>query len=122
MSSNQLRNNKPEYLCEKKANESALHYMINKTYSEQKNPCHMFVLGSIPTKMSASHFTKSHIDVESTLRGIRSTNLEGPAFHQKPIPKDFYTKDVFENHLKDSVFVPCPFSHHKNERNGFHNI
>ena len=43
MSSNQLRNNKPEYMCEKKANESALHYMINKTYSEQKNPCHMFV-------------------------------------------------------------------------------
>ena len=63
MSSNQLRNNKAEYLCEKKANESALHYMINKTYSEQKNPCHMFVLGSIPTKMSASHFTKSLIDV-----------------------------------------------------------
>ena len=78
--------------------------------------------GSIPTKMGAHHFTHRHIDVESTLRGIRSTNMEGPSFHQEPIKRDVYTQDVFENHLKNSISVPPYILHHKNERTGFHNI
>lgn len=122
MSSNQIINQPHDYLCKKRQNESMLNYNINANYSEQKKPVHMFVLGSIPTKMGAHHFTHRHIDVESTLRGIRSTNMEGPSFHQEPIKKDFYTQDVFENHLKNSISVPPYILHHKNERTGFHNI
>ena len=122
MSSNQVINQMPDYLCKKKESQSILNYRINTNYGEQNNPCQMFVLGNNPSKMGAHHFTKAHIDVESTLRGIRSTNLEGPSFHQDPIAKDFYTKDLFHNHLKETIFVPRPVLHNKNERKGFHNI
>ena len=121
MTSNQIINQPHDYLCKKRQNESMLNYNINTNYSEQNKPVHMFVLGSIPSKMSAHHFTQKHIDVESTLRGIRSTNMEGPSFHQEPIKRDFYTQDVFENHLKNLITFSL-ILHHKNERTGFHNI
>tara|TARA_B100001142_G_C14336437_1_gene656086 strand:+ start:581 stop:949 length:369 start_codon:yes stop_codon:yes gene_type:complete len=122
MSSTQIKNHLPDYLCEKRQNEAQLKYLIEPLYAEQKKPCHLFVLGSIPTKMSSHHFTHNHIDVESTLRGTRSTNLEGPSFSQNPTTKSFFTQDLFHNHLRDTISVPRPIFHDKNTRTGFHNI
>ena len=122
MSSNQIINQPHDYLCKKRQNESMLNYNINANYSEQKKPVHMFVLGSIPTKMGAHHFTHRHIDVESTLRGIRSCNLEGSSFQASLQPKDYYTVELFDSHLQNNVYVPRPFYHDSDQRVGFHNL
>ena len=55
MTSTHNLNQSYEYACEKKENKDTLQYMINNVYSEQKNPCQMFVLGSIP--VSYTHLT-----------------------------------------------------------------
>ena len=103
MTSTHNLNQPYEYACEKKQNKDALQYRINNVYSEQKNPCQMFVLGSIPSHMNAKHFSYNPIDLESGLRGIRSCNLEGASFRPALEKKDFYTQEIFTNNLKEAV-------------------
>ena len=122
MTSTQNCNHKSNYACKKKQSNDALSYQTNTIFSEQKNPSHMMVLGSIPSKMSSQHFSYNSIDIESKLRGIQSCNLEGPSFQPELKKKDFYTQTMFDNHLKDNVFVPRPFFHDSASRKGFHNI
>ena len=122
MTSTHNLNQPYEYACEKKQNKDALQYRINNVYSEQKNPCQMFVLGSIPSHMNAKHFSYNPIDLESGLRGIRSCNLEGVSFRPALEKKDFYTQEIFTNNLKEPLYVPRPFFHNPDVRKGFHNI
>ena len=122
MTSTKNKNNYADYYCEKKKSSDILNYRLDSVFSEQKRPKQMFVLGSIPTKMSANHFSYNAIDMESSLRGIRSCNLEGMSFKPELKQKDFYTHDIFENNLKDNVYIPRPFFHNPNTRYGFHNI
>ena len=119
MASTKNINNSAEYNCEKKKNKDVLNYRLDSIFSEQKKPMHMFVLGSIPTKMNSNHFSYNSIDMESSLRGIRSSNLEGPSFNPELKKKDFYTQDIFENNLRDNVYVPRPFFHNSNTRYGY---
>ena len=122
MSSSQTINQKGDYNCKKNENLKLMSYNLNPVYGEQKNPCQMFVLGSIPSKMGSHHFSHNSIDIESKLRGIRSNNLEGSSFNPELEKKDFYTKNIFDNHLKEPIYVPRPFFHNSNLRKGFHNI
>ena len=122
MASSQTINQKGDYNCKKNENLKHLYYNLNPIYGEQKSPCQMFVLGSTPSKMGSQHFSYNSIDIESKLRGIRSTNLEGSSFNPELEKKDFYTQTIFENHLKDNIYVPRPFFHNSNLRKGFHNI
>ena len=122
MSSTKNKNQKYEYMCEKQLNKNVLSYQINNVFSEQKNPNQMFVLGSIPTKMNSSHFSKNSIDMESYLRGINSTNLENKSFQPTLQKKDFYTQELFKNNLKEDLKLPNSFYHNSNIRSGFHNI
>jgi len=122
MTSTKKCNQKNDYICEQLNNQNTLSYLINTVYSEQKKPCQMFVLGSNPSKMNSHHFSYNPIDIESRLRGINSCNLEGSSFQPELQKKDFYTQDIFENHLKNNIYVPRPFYHNSNVRSGFHNI
>lgn len=122
MASTKKCNQQNDYVCEQLHNKNTLSYLINDVYAEQKKPCQMFVLGSNPSKMNSKHFSSNSIDIESRLRGIRSSNLEGSSFKPELQKKDFFTQDLFVNHLKDSIYVPRPFYHDSNVRSGFHNI
>uniref|UniRef100_A0A6C0KLF5 Uncharacterized protein n=1 Tax=viral metagenome TaxID=1070528 RepID=A0A6C0KLF5_9ZZZZ len=122
MTSTQNCNYKYNYACEKKQSSDLLAYRLNSVFSEQKNPAQMAVLGSIPSKMNAQHFSYNSIDVESRLRGIQSCNLEGPSFNPELKKKDFYTQTMFDNNLKDNIYIPRPFYHDSSSRKGFHNI
>ena len=122
MSSTQNKNNIAEYLCSKKQNSKINNYMINNIYSEQNNNIRMFDLGALPSKVNASNFSYNHVDLESKLRGIRSNDLEFGSFNPDLQKKDFYSMDVFENNLKENVYMPPPIFHDSNERKGFHNI
>lgn len=122
MSSNRNNNNYSEYICKKNENNKSMDYKLANYYGENNNKVHMFTLGSIPTKMSSNNFSYNSIDIESKLRGIRSNDLEFGSFNPDLQKKDFYSMDVFENNLKENVYMPPPIFHDSNERKGFHNI
>ncbi|MBC60884.1 MAG: hypothetical protein CMP11_00340 [Zetaproteobacteria bacterium] len=122
MATTRNHNQHGDYLCKKKEIEKSLDYRINSVFSKQRKPNHLMVLGSIPSKMAPSHFSYNPTDVESVLRGIHSCNLEGPSFRAELEPKNFYTFELFDNHLRNHVQVPPSFVHDKNERFGIHNI
>ena len=115
-------NQKSEYLCEKKQNNSILNYHINSAFSEQPLNVRMISMGSGPSKMHSSNLSSNHIDIESKLRNIKSNNLEGTNFNPSLHSKQFKSIDLFENRLKKNVYLPPPLLHSNNERPGFHNI
>ena len=114
-------NQKSEYLCEKKQNKSILNYHINSAFSEQPTTARMFAMGTGPSKMYSNNLSFNNIDIESKLRNINSTNLEGSDFNPTLQSKQFKSIDLFENRLKQNVYLPPPLIHFNNERPGFHN-
>ena len=110
MSSTRNRNTPNDYQLEKKINKSFYNYNVYKGYGVNKEPAY-FVDGIIG-KMHASNLTHNYVDVESMLRGIRSTDLEGESFSATPeykslkelrkskeIPKFKLTSDVVKDIL-----------------------
>ena len=123
MSSTRNRNQPYDYACKKKENMKIKEYRMSPFFHEPKNASHSFVLGANPSKLNHNTLSYNAVDIESTLRGIRSNNLEGETFHAVLKPKNYYTVEIFENNLsKDNVFIPRPFDYNPNERKGFHNI
>jgi hypothetical protein len=53
------------------------------------------------------------IDIESTLRGIRSTNLEGPSFKAEPEIKYLQETEYF---TVQKTYIPQPYYHSITER------
>ena len=122
MTSTRNQNQPYDYACKKKGIERQSSYWLNHVFAEPKQAVHSFVLGANPTKLNASSLSYNAIDVESSLRGIRSCNLEGESFQATMKPKHYYTAELFDNHLHDHIFVPRPFYHETHQRAGFHNI
>lgn len=115
------RNTRGDYKLEKRQNSKMLEYMTSDIYGEQQNHVHMFSLGSIPSKMYSSNFAYNHIDIESKMRNIRATDLEGEDFNPTPQTKDFYDKELFKDHMKDTIYIPPPFTYRDDQRFGFFN-
>lgn len=122
MASTSNLNNKSEYICKKRENKKHMDYMTNQVFSEQKGNIRHLSLGSGPTKMNSSNLSYNNIDIESKLRGIKSTNLEGNDFNPSLESKSFGEKTLFDNHLKNEIYMPNPFIHYSQERPGFHNL
>tara|TARA_Y100000816_G_scaffold291111_1_gene281490 strand:+ start:1196 stop:1564 length:369 start_codon:yes stop_codon:yes gene_type:complete len=122
MTSTRNHNQKSDYVCKKKEIEKTAQYHVNPIFAEPSRPSQSFVLGANPTKISANNLSHNAVDIESTLRGIRSCDLEGKPFQATLKKKDYYTVELFENHLTNNIFVPRPFYHNSEERVGFHNI
>ena len=114
-------NQKSEYLCEKKQNKSILDYHLNPAFSEQQGGARMFNLGTGPSKMYSNNLSFNNIDIESKLRNIKSNNLEGTNFNPNLQSKSFNSINLFDNRLKQNVYLPPPLIHFNNERPGFHN-
>ena len=121
MASTRNSNQKSEYICEKKSNQKNLNYRLDDIYSEQKGNIRSFSLGTGPTKMYSGNLSSNNVDIESKLRGIKSTNLEGLDFNPSLQSKTIRNKELFDNHLKEQIHLPNPFIHHSQERAGFHN-
>lgn len=73
-------------------------------------PC----LGYTPSKMSYDSFSHNPIDIESSLRGIGSTNLVEPKKPVVPEIKKLDFNDWFER--QKAVIMPYPFMHFENQR------
>lgn len=122
MTSTRNHNQPYDYACKKKQIEKHALHRFEPLFHEPKQAYQSIVLGANPTKLNANRLSYNAVDVESTLRGIRSCNLEGASFQATVQPKDYFTVELFENHLQNNVYVPRPFYHDSNERVGFHNL
>jgi hypothetical protein len=110
MTSTRNKNTQGDYNVRKQESIMIRDYLIH-DYANTKNPV-MFSLGSNPS-FYGGVLSQNSIDIESKLRGIRSVNLEGPAFNVTPQLKSLPTVSYFERH---HVFLPQPYIHSKSER------
>jgi hypothetical protein len=111
MSSTRNRNTPNDYKLETNKNESRCNYNIYKGYGVNKQPA--YYVDGIIGNMHSSHFTHNAVDVESMLRGIRSTDLEGDSFKVNPEYKSIKELSYFE---RVPLFMPEPFIHSTTER------
>ena len=121
MSAQLNKNNKAEYLLHKKMNKSISDYNMNPHFSENKSNARIFDLGGCP-KFYSGNLSHNNVDIESKLRNIRSANLEGTIFDPSPQIKNLYSVNLFDNQLRNNIYLPNAIFHHYNERPGFHNM
>lgn len=111
MASTRNKNNKTDYNVLQK---QSLNIFNHNTYlgKGQHTDDAYFELGPNPS-FKRDQLTNNNVDVESMLRGIRSTNLEGPSFSAIPENNTIKTQPLFE---RPAVFLPQPFNHSLIER------
>jgi len=111
MSSTRNLNTIHDYTVKKNESKKITDYMLYNGYANNNNPA-LFVRGPNPS-MYADQLSYNAIDIESTLRGIRSTNLEGPSFKADPVLKTLNETEYFK---VEKTYLPKPFLHYRNER------
>ena len=111
MSSTRNLNTPDDYRVKKQESVRINNYMLYDGFSTNNNAA-LFVRGSNPS-MYSGQLSHNAIDVESTLRGIRSTNLEGPSFKAEPQLKSLPETEYFK---VAPTYMPRPFYHMCNER------
>ena len=110
MASTRNLNTKGDYAVKKKESSAIHNYMTYSGFST--NDPSYFTRGANPS-IYAGQLCKNAIDVESTLRGIRSTNLEGPSFSATPEVTPIGEKQYF---TVNPTYIPQPYYHSTVER------
>jgi len=116
MSSTRNINQQYDYNVKKRESSNFLNYISNINYHKQASPAFM-ELGS-NAKLPAEQLCRNYIDVESMLRGIRSTNLEGDSFRTVPINNNISDVKLFE---KPKLVIPNSYKHSLVERPNYLN-
>jgi hypothetical protein len=111
MSSTRNSNTINDYRVKKQESVKINDYMLYRGFSRNDNPA-MCVLGSNST-MYSGQLSYNAIDIESTLRGIRSTNLEGPSFKADPLLKSLPCVEYFN---RSPTYIPESYFHSTSER------
>lgn len=123
MASTRNRNTVGDYNCERQQVRRTNDYRFDTVFGEQNDSnIRLFSLGAGPSKMYSGNMAHNNVDIESKLRGIMSTNLEGESFNPSLQGKSFRSVELFDNHLRDNVYLPNPFMNYVNERAGYHNM
>ena len=111
MASTRNRNTHNDYKLETRLNESFHDYRVYSGYGVNKQPA--YFIDGIIGNMHSSNFTSNSVDVESMLRGIRATDLEGESFKVNPEYKKIKELSYFE---RVPLYLPEPFIHSTTER------
>ena len=111
MASTRNLNTKGDYAVKKKESSAIHNYMTYSGFSTNFEPAY-FKRGANPS-IYAGQLCNNAIDVESTLRGIRSTNLEGPSFSATPELIPIGEKQYF---TVNPTYIPQPYHHSTVER------
>ena len=111
MTSTRNKNQQSDYNVKKRESIMIQNYMNDKDYAVH-NETSFMELGSIP-KFSGAQLSNNFIDIESMLRGIHSTNLEGESFKANPELVYLEHKGWFE---KPQFVMPEDFVHSSIER------
>jgi hypothetical protein len=111
MTSTRNLNTPQDYRLEKRMNQQALDYHL---YKGAKVNQHTALFRDGPNAgIYAGQLDHNAIDVESMLRGIQSSNLEGESFHAIPqrieLPEIFYF-------TRTPLIIPPSFQHSTMER------
>lgn len=111
MASTRNKNTSNDYKLETRLNDTFYDYNVYNGYGVNNNPAY-FVNGIIGN-MHSSNFTDNNVDVESMLRGIRSSDLEDGPFKVEPDFKKTKELSYFE---RVPVILPETFIHSTTER------
>jgi len=111
MASTRNLNTKGDYAVKKMESTNINNYMLYSGFSVNSETAY-FVRGANPA-IYAGQLCKNAIDVESTLRGIRSTNLEGPSFKATPDVVSIGAREYFN---VNPTYIPQPYMHSTVER------
>ena len=111
MSSTRNLNTIDDYRVKKQESIRVNDYMLYNGFAKNDNAA-LFVRGANPSIYSGQ-LSHNAIDIESTLRGIRSTNLEGPSFKADPQLKTLPETEYFK---VSPTYIPQPFFHSVSER------
>ena len=110
MASTRNINMKSDYKVKKLESININNYMSYDGFST--NSPSLFVRGANPS-IYAGQLSYNAIDIESTLRGIMSTNLEGPSFKATPQIKTLPELEYFK---VNPTYIPQPYKHSTIER------
>ena len=111
MASTRNLNMKDDYQVKKMESVNFKNYMLYDGYSTNNSTAY-FTRGSNPS-LYAGQLSHNAIDIESVLRGINSTNLEGPSFKASPQFKTIKETSYFK---VDPTYIPRPYLHSTIER------
>jgi len=105
MASTRNLNTREDYKLEKQKDQHFLDYRLYTGAAQNANPG-LFRDGPNP-KMYGGILDKNMVDVESMLRGIRSTDLEGESFHAVPETQKL---DEISYFSKTPIVIPPSFT------------
>ena len=111
MSSTRNLNTIDDYRVKKQESIKSNNYMLYDGFARNDNAA-LLVRGANPS-MYGGQLSHNVIDVESTLRGIRSTNLEGPSFKAEPQLKHLPEVEYFK---VDPTYIPQSYVHSTTQR------
>jgi hypothetical protein len=111
MSSTRNLNTIDDYRVKKQESINLNNYMLYDGFARNENAA-LFVRGANPS-MYGGQLSHNVIDVESTLRGIRSTNLEGPSFKAEPRLKQLPEVEYFK---VEPTYIPQSYVHSTTQR------
>jgi hypothetical protein len=112
MASTRNLNTKGDYLLEQRMNSGIIQQRLYDGFGVNSQPG-FFRDGPNPSKMDSSHLSSNSTDIESMLRGIRATNLEGPSFQVAPLFKPMGEVSYFD---KIPMVMPKTYYHSTLER------
>lgn len=119
MTSTRNLNENIEYKLEKEKSVKHMEYIMSSSNQFSTNQkWNMFDLGGGVPKIDSSSMSYNSTDIESKLRGIRSSNLEGSDFNPTLHSKSITTTPLFH---RSGVQLP-PSILHVSNKSGFHNI
>jgi hypothetical protein len=116
MASTRNLNTALDYQSEKRKDQQHLAYNTYRGFGVHQAPT-LFTNGPNPS-IYAGQMDRHAIDVESMLRGIRSTNLEGTSFHASPSPVRLQETTYYE---KVPLMMPDPYISLNRERPNYLN-
>jgi hypothetical protein len=111
MSSTRNLNTIDDYRVKKQESIKSNSYMLYDGFARNDNAA-LFVRGANPS-MYGGQLSHNAIDIESTLRGIRSTNLEGPSFKAEPQLKPLPEVEYFK---VEPTYIPQSYIHSTTQR------
>lgn len=111
MSSTRNLNTITDYEVVKNQNAKMQDYRLYNGFGVNERPA--FLTRGANPAMHSEHLTANAVDVESMLRGIRSTNLEGPSFKVEP---RYFGIDELSYFEPVPMIVPPSYQHSTTER------
>jgi len=112
MASTRNNNSRSDYCLQQRQFNLACHYNTNEIYGRAKEPA-FASLGMTPTYMASETLSHNAVDIESSLRGIGSTNLAFDTPEIVPQLKKLPEKSFFD---RVPLIMPRDLVVEKNQR------